>query len=241
VLRRSAITLVIWTALLAAGAVQAQGRGPDVQQLRTEARARAAIEAEKRVDPDVRAAKLAELDAFMRQLVGRFRFDGNVRVLSATSHSCIEGSTCFVTHNAQGVGDCAGFGNGPGVQCIIHVPWPRFFRPLMGDDEINWPGPYLDTAMILYGIDPGELAVRFQIVDGQSRAYTNLGTLKDNILTFEKRWSCAYAECRRIFQVRIRPDRNYLEMQYETWEGVLQFGRYQFTLHREPEPSPDRE
>ena len=73
--------------MLSYGEANAQGRGPDVRELRTEAHARAAVEAEKATDPAMRAARLGELEVWLKRVVG----DSDGRVSVPWLH--IEGGT----------------------------------------------------------------------------------------------------------------------------------------------------
>jgi hypothetical protein len=248
--QRPTITLLICVASLAAGAASAQGHGPDSQQLRTEAQAKAAVEAEKAADPAARAARLAELEAFLRQLVGRFRHEGSIKLIWAVTSTVnpeqgCDGAGCYVVKAAEGVSDCVGFGNGAGMQCMTHIPWPRFFRPAMGAGEIRWKGPYLDGAVSLYGIDPDQLGIRFLLVDSQSIAFTELGELDGDTLTFESECpippgprSVLLGACLRTFRIRALAAGR-VEMQYELKYGPEHQAEYQFWLQREPEPSSE--
>jgi hypothetical protein len=251
---RFAIMLLICVALLAAGAAHAQGRGPDVQELRVEAQARAAIDAQRALDPAARAAKQAELEAFLRQLVGRFRYDGELKLNWGTTYSEIpeqgcSGGYCKLTKAAQGLADCVGIGDGPGVQCVTHIPWPRFQWPSLVTEidgvsgDMKWWGPYLDGAMTLYGIDPDKLGIRFLLVDGQSIAFTELGVLKDRTLTFEtvcvppsgKRLA---GDCLKKFQIRTLADGR-IEMTYDLSWGPGHIAEYRFSLQRESTPTEE--
>lgn len=81
--------LLAYVTLLAFGEVNAQVRGEPATKLRNEA-----------VDPaNSRAAKLAELDDWLRRLQGHYRVSRDGRPV--------------------GLQDCVGIGDGPGVHCMI--------------------------------------------------------------------------------------------------------------------------
>jgi len=252
----SLIVLSVCVAMFPWGTVNAQDRGPSAEKRRAQAAASEAKERERVADPAVRAAKLAELEAFLRRLVGRFRYDGEVKLIWGITgtvdpaHGC-DGKGCYVTKGAQGVADCVGFGNGPGVQCLTHVPWPRFFMPVsMPRDpgEIRWRGPYLDGAMSLFGIDPDQPGVRFLLVDSQSIAFTELGVLEGNTLTFETECpppsqhmrilGYGAGRCLRTFRIHSLAEGR-IEMYYDLKYGPELHAQYRFVLHREPIPPPE--
>lgn len=242
-MRCLATLLLACTALATAGAAHAQGRGAPASKLRD----RAAAE----VAPEARAARLAELEAWLARLEGRFSFEGTAKLFSGTTDprattmdprapedSC-EVGICYVHRDAKGIGSCRPVGNGPGLHCAINVPWPRFIWPSVAlgagfSGEMKWRGPYLDGAVALYGIDPDNLGINFLLVDGQSIAHTELGVLKGDTVTFETK--CG-AFCRRIFRVIAKPDGGRIEMQYELKSKAAIIAAYQFTLRRAPGPT----
>lgn len=85
------VMTLLCVALAGTGMARAQARGPTVNEVRE----RTAQEPEA-----ARAAKLAELDAWLRRLVGRYRTgEGQRQILS----------------------DCVSVGTGPGVHCVRGV------------------------------------------------------------------------------------------------------------------------
>ena len=231
------IMLVACAAVFADGVANAQGRGPAAQELREFAQGKGQKRA---LDPAVRGAKLAELDVWLRRLIGRFSIEGIVKVLEATGAGCL-GGICNVVEGAKGTGDCIGISTGPGVHCVINVPWPRFFstRTVGRNAELKWRGPYLEPAMILFGIDPKDLEIRLLLVDGQSRAVEALGSLRGDSVTF--RYLCSsgrVATTCPIFHLRASPGAMYIEMEYENYEGssgnsVAPLAEFRFVLQRD--------
>jgi hypothetical protein len=218
--------------------VNAQGRGPSAKELRGRAPA-------EDVSPATRAAKLAELEVWLERLVGPFRYDGKIKVFYAatskdSSDPGCEVGVCFVYGDAQGDGSCAGIGEGSGVTCSIAVPWPPLLVPFMfiksgSPGELKWPGPFLDQAKVLYGVDPDSLGIRMLLVDGQSIAVEALGFLKGDTATFstECMGNLAGPRCKRNFRIRAWPDEKRIELQFEvkTLGNVL--AGYTFNLRRQ--------
>jgi hypothetical protein len=242
-MHRLAAMLLACTALATAGAAHAQGRGAPASKLRD----RAAVGG----TPEARAARLAELEAWLARLEGRFSFEGTTKLFWGTTdprattldprapEDRCEGGICYVNRDAKGVGSCRPVGNGPGLHCAINVPWPRFYWPSVAlgaglSGEMKWRGPYLDGAVALYGIDPDTLGINFLLVDGQSMAYTEPGVLRNDTVTFEA--SCG-GSCRRNFRVIARPDGGLIEMEYELKLKGLVWAAYRFTLRHESGPT----
>ena len=194
---------------------------------------------------NTRTTKLAELDEWLGRLVGRFRYEGNLKAFFGTTGKGLESAVngceagvCFVYSNARGDGSCAGIGESSGVTCTIAVPWPRLLPPSwvtrVTSSEINWPGPFLDNAKALYGVDPENLGIRFLLVDGQSIAVEALGFLQGDTATFSTAClgKASDPRCKRIFTIRAWPGGKRIQMQFEVKSaGGVQAG-YTFNLSR---------
>jgi hypothetical protein len=180
--RRALIAVLACAAALAPGESVAQARGTIAFELR---------EVEP-VDPEeaaaTHAAKLVELDAWLRGLAGRFSYEG---VWDPGGRS------------ARGMGDCIGFGAGPGVQCVINVTTPQ---------TRGQPGlATLEPAMILYGIEPDGPAVHRLQVNSKSIAEGALGSVSGNRATFKL--GC-------VNEPAIPPCRRFIRIEF-AWEGRL--------------------
>ncbi len=203
--RNVAIALLSYT-VLGSGELYAQARGPSRFEL---GQSEKVVDAAK-VDA-ARAKKLAELSAWLKRLVGRFHYEGYMVLFTgAGCRGCGDiggylriGDLYYLSRAVTGVGDCKAFGTGPGVHCAISVPWPApaaIVLPVGGRGSVNvrpWPGPSLDPAMILYGIDPDSLAIRMLVVDGHSIALSMLGVLQGDTATFKMD--------QRVFWIRALP------------------------------------
>lgn len=186
--------------------------------------------AREKPDPEVEAArkeasrqlKVAELDAWLRRLSGRFIYEGIY-------------DPGF--QPARGEGDCIGVGNGPGVQCVIHVRWPEF----TGDGILP-----LAPAMFLYGLDPQAAQIRYLRVTSRSIAEEVRGSVSGSMATFKTGCVAApvYPPCRRIIRIEAKPGRRVLHMWDDT-ELLIDTGRgpdwvrrtgTMFTLRRTERP-----
>ena len=240
--RAAALTVLACAGLLAADMAAAQARGP-----RSAPRQVAPEPADEAV---AREAKLAEMDAWLRRLVGHFRFEGDIQVfvLGCDSHGpCMipglvcESFLCFLHLPSPGVGDCINIGTGPGVHCVINVPWPEsMLIPLPSGTEIydfRWPARLLAPAMMLYGIDPDNLEIRYLLVDSKSISESVSGVLKGETVTFTTRCVNNPSTCRQTFSVRApRSGRGIMmSMEIERLNGYgfyQKMAGYEFTLRR---------
>lgn len=125
----------------------------------------------------------AEIGTWVRQLVGRYRFEGMVQVVYAPrgvpAYPCVteEGRPQDYCTGVKGKGDCVAVGKGPGVQCVLNVAWQDIYEIIQPGEQastdpvgvFNLPGgvSYLDPAMMLYGIDPGKAALSYLLVDNK--------------------------------------------------------------------------
>jgi hypothetical protein len=148
-----------------------------------------------------------EMDAWLRRLVGRFRFEGVIHVLGTEDRSI------------KGVGDCVSIGAGPGVQCVLNVSWLDIYIVNFGGDNLDSPGggvstvpgavSYLNPAMILFGLDPGKAAINHLLVDNKGLPEGGLGTNTGNRATFRTR--CVnqpgvVGGCERILRIEAAAD-----------------------------------
>jgi hypothetical protein len=108
-----------------------------------------------------RARKLAEMEVWLRHLVGKFRIEGrrfrtpgDVRV--------------------RGTADCFGIGDGPGVSCVISAKWKDY----------GVASPFaVRPQVLLFGLDPGAMEIRVTHVDFV--AIEMRGFLLDGVVNLE--------------------------------------------------------
>lgn len=240
--------LLVSVAVFLAGEVNAQARGqltPGPQRSTEPAGGYAA-----------REAKLAELDAWLRRLVGKFRYEGEIQISAFAcdnrgpceipGFNCVF-SMCFAVRTFQGAGDCMSIGAGPGVHCVINVPWPEsiqvphpFTAQLL---NLRWRGRLLAPAMIQYGMDTDSLGIRYLLVDSKSIAESALGVLRGDTVTFTTAGcvNSGLISCRQIFSIHASRDGKVIQMSLDLeyipsrGSGYRKFAGTAFTLYREPQ------
>jgi hypothetical protein len=158
---------------------------------------------------------------WMRRLVGQFRYQGYVELHD--SNGAPRGQ-----QPVTGKGDCVAFGLAPGVQCTIKVNWP--------EDEVD-PGTellggvsYLDPAMVLYGLDPDELAVHYLQVDNKGVADGGLGYLLGDTMTTRDPCVGIAGDCTRTTKITARPDGQLVQTQIDIERDGQLAVRYLFVM-----------
>jgi hypothetical protein len=142
------------TAGLTFGDANAQAHGPPATEFKDEST--------DINDPVLRAAKLAELEAWLRRLVGRFRDTRNPKDFERERM------------------DCTGIGTGPGVQCFTTMV-SNSFSVRYGVPKSVSSGNDSPEAK-LFGLDPGALRVNYMQVDSKGLPEGGLGTLSGDTL-----------------------------------------------------------
>jgi hypothetical protein len=183
-LRTSATVLLFCTATLTWNAACAQARGLPAQKVRERSGSGGAI---------AQSLELSSLDAWLRRLVGRFHVTGNA-----------------INAGVQGLVDCSGVGDGPGVHCVSDLKSSqlRFF-----------------PRVALYGLDPATQGLRYLEVDNLSRVDHAAGTLAGDRATFQVRcpavsYSNNYVKvttCRRVVRIHAPPHGRFVEIWTDTY------------------------
>lgn len=237
-MERFVLTLTACGLMFSCTTVNAQARAPSAVKtpvVREEAEGAAA-----------RVAQLEQLDTWLRRLAGRFDFSGEISGESESTcdqagrefnrqHSgdsslgCRGGSIPPPPVKISGNADCVGISSGAGVHCVIQLDWqvpvPRYGYGYSPAYRASWFNP----GIILYGIDPNALGIRFLQVSQRSIAESALGVLEDNTVTFKLpgRYSS------RKVQVIAPPNTDTLEMRVtEDFGEAAAF--YRFVLKRVP-------
>lgn len=248
-IRAITIAALAGAVLFAPALASAQLRGP------FRSASPAPVEKVGTVDAETaRAAQLAELESWLGGLKGRYDVDGGARVFSGltvvgSGSPCPE-TYCYIWKDARGTGECIGIGEGPGVHCLINVPWPRFPFPsgwipptALGrppPPEIPWSGHNLGPASILFGIDPDIPGIRLFLADGLSRATEAVGELKGETVRFRLPvpGDPSQYNGHTSFTLHVPRDRRKpLALSYEVRsrrESRLVLESYRFDLRREP-------
>jgi hypothetical protein len=184
---------------LASSGANAQPRGRQAPD-----QARNVADSDGRANAAKRLATLNEMDAWLRRLVGQYRYDG-VAVQTAGKNAG------HILDSVEGRGVCVGFGVGPGASCMINA---GLFP--------------LNPAMLLYGIDPDELGIRYLQADDKGIVQSSLGFLKADTVTFKRpcmNWQAANPTCEQIIRFRATPRRT-LEM----WIDVVFDHNYDLSI-----------
>lgn len=165
--------------LLAGAAVLAGSAEPRGPSASSRPGSPAAIEARHE---QLQARKTAEIDAWLRRLVGRFRYEGFYAVV-------VPSPAPPPPIPVKGMADCIGIGGGPGLQCVVNALW---------DDErwggkrfAKWGGGWVTSdspALLLYGIDPLASKVSYLQVDHRGIAQDGSGLLNGDTLSYRERW-----------------------------------------------------
>lgn len=166
--------------------------------------------------------KVADLIPWIRRLLGEYAIEGHVDLGGKADPED--------RRMVRGHGICVGFGVAPGVQCEIHVNWRGPDRPA-GTGMLAGVS-YLTPAMILYGVEPDDLGIRFLQVDNRGLAEGATGLVVGDTASFTTRCVDAPEGCQRITRITAPPDSKQLAMQVDTTvDGGLVL-RYQFELTR---------
>lgn len=148
--------LAAWlcVALLTPVEASAQARGPSAREIQENA------EPER---PLVRAEKLAELEVWLRRLVGKYRVTSVVTVPDL--------GIAETLNSQEELLDCIAVGDGPGVQCM----WGG------GGADFDHDSP--GGSALLFGLDPDALRINFLWVNRRGLANGGLARLSGNTLS----------------------------------------------------------
>jgi hypothetical protein len=148
-----------------------------------------------RANPQARAAdagaptEAADPAAWMNRIAGRYRFDGSILHRDIVDFSDasdappdpdepdegeVRGAYLYLPDWAQpvqGKGDCTGFSDGAGLQCVVNIAWPEQWRdngklPLGGASDMT-------PALVLAGLTPSTSpdGIRYLLVDKRGLAH----------------------------------------------------------------------
>jgi hypothetical protein len=163
--------------LLASARLNAQAHGPPATEF---------LDEPEEDTPSTLAAKLADMDTWLREMTGRFRL-----------------SSALNSERPGVVVDCVGVGDGPGVQCMT------------GRGGNTRPGERANASMQLFGLDPLALSISRLAVNGRGIAQHAQGKVRGDTLVF-RGINCAIPEnirsemrvisCEERLKIRALPD-----------------------------------
>jgi hypothetical protein len=194
-LSQGAVAIAACAAMFASICASAQGRAAPARKPPVEA----PVDDDKVLDPAARARKLAELDGWLRRLVGHYRVNGNVD--QALNYNQLRKSS-----KIRGMADCNAIGAGPGVRCMIDATW----QPIRlisdpgygGNSDFTYANIFtLHPVIFLFGLDSVAPEIRVLEVDDHSIAVDGNGIRMDAD-TLEYSTSCPAigggVGCRRV-------------------------------------------
>jgi hypothetical protein len=200
-----------WTcvAVVACPELQAQARGPPLEEWKSPVTAADAV------------GDLAELTRWLPRLAGRFRYDGTLAMNPDDIRI------------VKGFSDCKLVGEGPGVQCMININWPE----IGPNGNRGGPPHNLAPSMILHGLDPLAAKILFLQVDSKGLAEGAEGTLKSaGVLKTVMPCVNAGTNCRRYAWINLNRDSGQIEIRNETWGDYIWQSRpsWEFVLTLRP-------
>jgi hypothetical protein len=142
-----------------------------------------------------RVQTVADMEAWLRRLTGRLRYEGTEEVPPEFCVTGPRGRSCTRSRprEVRGKWDCVSVGAGPGVHCVFGSTAPR---------RNVWQ-PNMDApTMILFGIDPDTPQLRYMRFDEDGIAYEAVGELRGNVAQFRK--ACRHGPdsgCTEIFKI----------------------------------------
>lgn len=166
--------------------------------------------------------KVADLIPWIRRLLGQYTFEGHVDLGGKGEPED--------RMPANGVGLCVGFGVAPGVQCEINVGWPESTGP--DGEEVMGAVSHLAPAMILYGVEPDHIGIRYLQVDNRGLAEGATGQIIGDTATFRTPCVDMPEDCQRITRITVPSDSRFIDMQIDTAVNDRLAMRYRFQLTR---------
>lgn len=197
----------VWMLVTNEAGGQARGAAPSVPRQRSSAEL-------KVPDRVARAQKVAELDAWLRRLVGQYKIKGNAQTLVD-----LIGPRGLTTRGIEGTASCVSVGTGAGVLCVVSATWASILQRTTGGGSIPAWADYYNTlypATILFGIDSEAQGVHYLLVDDHSIADGGLGMLDGDTVRFQNyRKACgkSAAHCPRSMEIAVRPGSNVVRLE----------------------------
>jgi hypothetical protein len=173
--------------------------------------------------------KVGDLIPFLRRILGQYTIDGKVDLGGQGKPED--------RWTAVGTGNCVGFGVAPGVQCELNVKWPQIPGP---NGEAVMSGIFgMEPMMILYGLEPDELGIRYLQVNNKGLAEGATGYMVDDTVTFKT--PCVNTEpgCQRVTRVTARSDNKVVDFQIDTEIDYKVAARFNFKLRRVANPQAE--
>jgi len=173
--------------------------------------------------------KMADLIPFLRRILGEYTVDGKVDLGGQGKPE--------ERWTAVGTGNCVGFGVAPGVQCEFKVKWPQIPGP---NGEAVMSGIMgMEPMMILYGLEPDELGIRYLQVNNRGLAEGATGYMLNDTVTFKTACVNTAPGCQRVTKVTARSDSKVVDFVIDTELDYKLAARFNFKLRRVANPQAD--
>ncbi|MEO8313475.1 MAG: hypothetical protein ABI645_01660 [Pseudomonadota bacterium] len=173
--------------------------------------------------------KVADLIPFLRRILGEYSVDGKVDLGGQGKPDerwSVYGST-----------NCVGFGVAPGVQCELNIKWPPVPGP--NAEDVMSGITAMSPTMVLYGLEPDELGIRYLQVNSRGLAEGATGYMIDDTVTFKTPCVNTAPGCERITKITARSDSKIVDMQIDTEVDYKLAARFTFKLRRIAKPQED--
>jgi hypothetical protein len=158
-----------------------------------------------KLDAATRAARITELEEWMKRLPGRFRIDGRIETPGQVTVQVV-GQTNVMENSAVpttlagkvvGVADCASVGEGVGLHCVLNARWDSIDLDLpdfsTGPAPRATPSEMLNTftpAMLDLGLNMDPPGIRAMLVTDDSVSHIWGGRLTENSLRADRLVDC---------------------------------------------------
>ncbi len=166
--------------------------------------------------------KLADVIPWLRRLLGQYTIEGYVDLGGRGEPSELR--------EVRGTGVCVGFGVAPGVQGEFNIRWPE--TRALGGGEILGGVSNLSPAMMLFGLEPDEIGLRYLQVDNRGLAEGSRGGIIGDSAVFRTPCADLIEGCERTMRITTRSDSKLVELQVDTEIFYQVKVRYRFQLTR---------
>lgn len=163
-----------------------------------------------------------DLIPWIRRLLGRYSLQGYVDVGGKGDPAD--------RRTVRGVGLCMGFGVAPGVQCEIHVVGPQ--ATVDGEASVPESVAALAPAIILYGVEPDDLGIRYLQVDSRGLAEGATGDVVADTATFRTRCVDMAEGCERVTRITAVSEGQVVDVQVDTEVHSQLAARLRFQMTR---------
>lgn len=166
--------------------------------------------------------KLADIIPWLRRLLGEYTIEGYVDLGGRGEPD--------EQRSVRGTGVCIGFGVAPGVQCEFNIRWPE--TRARGGGEILGGVSNLSPAMILFGLEPDDIGLRYLQVDNRGLAEGSRGGIIGDTAVFRTPCADLIEGCERATRIITSSDSKLVELQVDTEIYYQVKVRYRFQLTR---------